>query len=247
MEKTYIVTGALEGGIGEAITNMLLSEGFKVIGTYEESLEEKVESFNNENLTLFKVDHSNKESLEKFVNQLSNREINGLINAQMFFNMENPNNIDYNLWEKSMNVNLITPNFLTTKLKSNFLDNSSIVTITSTEGFTGSFGASAYASSKAAIHNLTKTLANNFGSKNIRVNALAAGWIGGVMDTDEIFNMSRKITPLGRLGDPKEIASVVKFLLSEDSSFVNGTTITVDGGYSGVDTISQYEYESSLE
>ena len=68
--------------------------------------------------------------------------------------------------------------------------------------------------------------------------------VGGVMDTDEVFNMSRAITPLGRLGSPEEIASVVAFLVSDDASFVNGTVVTADGGYSGVDTIAKYEFDS---
>ena len=65
------------------------------------------------------------------------------------------------------------------------------------------------------------------------------------MDTDEVFNMSRKITPLERLGDPNEVANVVSFLLSQDSSFVNGTVIVADGGYSGVDAIAKYEFDDS--
>ena len=83
---------------------------------------------------------------------------------------------------------------------------SSIVIITSTEAYRGSYGASAYAATKAAIHNLVRTLANNLGQRGIRINALPAGWIGGEMDTDEVFNKSRSLTPLGRLGTDEEIA-----------------------------------------
>ena len=57
--------------------------------------------------------------------------------------------------------------------------------------------------------------------------------------------MSKKITPLGRLGKPEEIAAVINFLLSMESSFINGSVITVDGGYFGVDTIAKYEFEQS--
>ena len=123
-------------------------------------------------------------------------------------------------------------------------EGASFVTVTSTEGFVGSFGAAGYAATKAALHNLVKTHANNLGHLKVRANAVAAGWIGGVMDTDEVFNMSRKITPLRRLGDPKEIAAVVNFLLSQESSFITGATIVADGGYTCVDTISQHEYET---
>ena len=169
--------------------------------------------------------------------------VNDLV-AQMFFNMENQEKFDYDTWDKSLAVNISMPNFLYHELKTKFIDGASIVTVTSTEGFTGSYGASAYAASKAFIHNLVKTHANLLGKRNIRSNAVAAGWIGGVMDTDDVFNMSRQITPLGRLGRPEEIAEIVSFLISNKSSLINGETIVADGGYSGVDQISKFEFES---
>jgi len=244
--KIYVVTGALESGIGETITKKLLSEGHIVLGTYESSLSSKLESeySNIKNLILFEVDHASKDSLQEFVNNISQYKIDGIVNSQMFFNMENLENFDHEVWNNSIAINLTAPNFLIHKLKNNMRDASSIVIISSIEGFIGSFGASAYSSTKAAIHNLVMSHANNLGANNIRINAIAAGWIGGVMDTDEIFNMSRKITPLKRLGTPEEISSVVNFLLSDESSFIHGTTIKVDGGYSCVDTISKYEYEA---
>jgi NAD(P)-dependent dehydrogenase (short-subunit alcohol dehydrogenase family) len=159
--------------------------------------------------------------------------------------MEDPDNFDHDTWERSLAVNLTAPNYLVRELQSRLEEGASIVTITSTEGFIGSFGASAYAATKAAIHNLTKTWANTLGKRNIRANAVAAGWIGGVMDTDEVFNMSRTITPLGRLGSPEEVAEVVAFLVSKNSSFINGATIVVDGGYTGVDTISKHEFQAN--
>ena len=73
-----------------------------------------------------------------------------------------------------------------------------------------------------------------------------AGWIGGEMDKDEIFNKSRSMPPLGRLGTDEEIANVTCFLLSKESSFVNGTTIIADGGYLCSDPLSKYEFEDTF-
>jgi len=244
--KKYIVIGALEDGIGEAITKDLLTQGYNVVGTFEQNtLKEKVSEYTNiSNLELFEVNHSDLSSLKTFVSKIKGNSFDGIINVQMFFNMENLKDFDYTLWNKSLAINLTAPNFLIHELKSQMNNPSSIVIITSIEGFIGSFGASAYASTKSAMHNLVMTHANNLGQNNIRINAIAAGWIGGVMDTDEIFNMSRKITPLGRLGTPEEIASITNFLLSEKSSFIHGTTIKADGGYSCVDSISKFEFEA---
>ena len=244
--KKYVVTGAVKHGIGEAVTRRLLAEGNIVVGTYEKDLEKEAISMRGEfpSLTLAEVDHSSRQSLLSFTSGLSGEELNGLVNVEMFFAMEDVENFDHDLWDKSLAINLSAPNILAHELKSKLTNGSSIVTVTSTEAFIGSFGASAYAATKAAVHNLTKTLANNLGDRDIRVNVVAPGWIGGVMDTDEVFNMSRRITPLRRLGEPEEVASVVWFLLSDESTFVNGTVITVDGGYSGVDTISKFEFQA---
>jgi NAD(P)-dependent dehydrogenase (short-subunit alcohol dehydrogenase family) len=249
MRPIVIVTGAAKPGYGEAITRRLMREGKQVIGTYEVDNREMADSLQKElgsSLRLVEVEHANRSSLAAFCAGLPT-EIHGLVNGQFYFSMEKPDKFDHEEWDRSLAVNLTAPNFLVHELKARLREGSSIVTVTSTEGFSGSFGASAYAATKAAMHNLTKTLANNLGSRRIRVNAVAAGWIGGVMDTDEVFNMSRRITPLARLGAPEEIAAVVSFLLSEESSFVNGSTLTVDGGYSGVDTISKYEFEQAAK
>ena len=160
--------------------------------------------------------------------------------------MENPDKFDHEIWDKSIAINLTAPNYLVHELKEQMNAGSSIVIMTSTEGFRGSYGASAYAATKAAIHNLVMTLANNLGKRSIRINALPAGWIGGEMDTDEIFNKSRSLTPLGRLGTDEEIANIAYFLFSKESSFVNGTTIVADGGYICSDPLSQYEYNDTF-
>jgi NAD(P)-dependent dehydrogenase (short-subunit alcohol dehydrogenase family) len=171
------------------------------------------------------------------------RPLSALVNAQFYFAMEDPTHFEFSLWDRSLAVNLTAPAYLFHRLR--FVADASVITVTSTEGFTGSFGASAYAATKAAVHNLTKSLANIGGARAVRVNAVAAGWIGGVMDTDEVFNLSRSITPLGRLGRADEIAAVVAFLLSAESAFVNGTVLVADGGYTGVDIIAKYEFEAS--
>ncbi len=245
-----IVIGAAKPGYAESITRKLIKNGFKVIGTYDCEFEENArklrEEFSSGELILKSLDLSSRMELKTFVDEIDER-IDALVFAQFYFNMENPDEFNHDIWDKSIAINLTAPNYLVHELKNIMNVGSSIVILTSTEGFRGSYGASAYAATKAAIHNLVKTLANNLGKRGIRINALPAGWIGGEMDTDEIFNKSRSMTPLGRLGSDEEIANVTYFLLSKESSFVNGTTLITDGGYLCSDPLSKYEFEDSLE
>ena len=243
-----VVIGAAKPGYAESITRRLIREGYSVIGTFDEEFADNARKmqaeFSSNELTLQQLDLSSRDQLEQFVKAVDEN-ISGMIFAQFFFYMEDPNNFDHLMWDKSLAINLTAPNYLVHELKGHMLPGSSIVIITSTEAYRGSYGASAYAATKAAIHNLVKTLANNLGEHGIRINALPAGWIGGEMDTDEIFNKSRSLTPLGRLGTDEEISNVAFFLFSKESSFINGTTIVADGGYLGSDPLSKYEFEDS--
>ena len=246
----FVVIGAAKSGYAETITRMLINEGHSVIGTYDEDYVENADKmkkeYKPEQLNLSQVDLASRSELDRFVKSID-LQIDGMVFAQFFFEMENPDMFDFEIWDKSLAINLTAPNYLVHELKSQMNFGSSIVIITSTEGFRGSYGASAYAATKAAIHNLVKTLANNLGKRGIRINALPAGWIGGEMDTDEIFNKSRKLTPLSRLGKDEEIANTALFLLSNKSSFINGTTIVVDGGYLCSDPLSKYEFEDTFK
>jgi NAD(P)-dependent dehydrogenase (short-subunit alcohol dehydrogenase family) len=248
--KKVIIIGAAKSGYAEAITRKMIAENIFVIGTYNDEYKSNADmlanEFSDKQILLKSLDLSSKKSLQEFVQSI-NSNIDGIIYAHFFFAMEDPDAFDHDIWDKSLAENLTAPNFLIHELKDKMNSGSSNIIITSTEAYRGSYGASAYSATKAAIHNLVKSLANNLGKRNIRINALPAGWIGGEMDTDEIFNKSKELTPLKRLGSAEEIASVVSFLFSGKSSFINGTTITVDGGYSGSDPLSKYEFDETFK
>ena len=108
-----------------------------------------------------------------------------------------------------------------------------IINISSVSGVTGQAGQTNYSSSKAGLIGFTKALAKELGSRNITVNAVAPGFIETVLTVDlpeEIKDFSLKMTPLGRFGVPQDIANAVAFLASEESSFITGVTLQVDGG-----------------
>ena len=244
MNKCAIVFGANVNGNGKAVAERLNADGYQVVPlTHEDGCGEPKETVSGEVI----VDMANGHALVRACGILRKHGPSAVVFADFFFAMEDPSNFDHDLWTKNIAINLTAPSILFREILPAIPDGGSFVVITSTEAFMGSFGASAYAASKAGIHNLVKSLANTAGARGIRVNAVAAGWIGGVMDTDEVFNMSRRITPLGRLGLPSEVGAATAFLLGPDASFVNGTVLVVDGGYSGVDTISKYEFEATLK
>jgi NAD(P)-dependent dehydrogenase (short-subunit alcohol dehydrogenase family) len=243
--RSAVITGAASEGIGAAITRRLAADGYSVLGSFESEDSARAEELLAEvdDLQLLEIDHADPAGLDALLNAIE-APVSTLVNAQFFFAMETPGNFDLAQWERSLAVNLTAPLYLFNHLKGRFADPASVTIITSTEAFRGSFGASAYAATKAAVHNATMTMANLGGPEGVRVNSVAAGWIGGVMDTDEVFNMSRSVTPLGRLGSPEEVAACASFLASSDASFVNGSVLVADGGYLGVDSIAKFEFEA---
>ncbi len=112
----------------------------------------------------------------------------------------------------------------------------SIVNISSVSGMLGNKGRSAYGSSKGAVNQLTRILSTEFAPKGIRINAVAPGAIDTPMSravhTDDVRNQWHERIPQGRYGAPREIASAVAYLISDDASYVTGQILAVDGGFS---------------
>ncbi|MFI8771881.1 SDR family NAD(P)-dependent oxidoreductase [Gordonia sp. NPDC062954] len=240
-----IVFGAAKPGIGQAVTTRLIAEQNSVVGVYNPADADETSEFREKNKIVEWISINTFDPQETVDKVTAITDIDAAIHADMYFTMERATSFDIDSWQKSLAANLTTPKIIGHAAQTFWPSCSSVVFVTSSEANTGSFGAHAYAATKAAVHNLTKSLANVAAGRT-RYNSVAAGWIGGVMDTDEVFNRSREVTPMGRLGSPEEIAATVSWLLGSESSFVNGTTVFADGGYTGVDTISKFEYFDSF-
>lgn len=243
MKKTCLITG-VSRGIGRAVAEQLSKEGNLIYGTYNTGIKE-AESLKKiiPTISLFQVDLGNRNQTLDFVANLSNTKFDAIINNAGVLIFEDFEKFTLDTWDKVFNVNLIAPLILSHGLRNNIISGGSIVNIVSTDGLTGSFKSMAYSASKAALINLTKSLANVYGPKNIRVNAIAPRFVGTGMDSPAL-PVAISMTPLGRIASYEEIANVVSFLVSDKARFINGETITVDGGYAGVDSIMKKESES---
>jgi 3-oxoacyl-[acyl-carrier protein] reductase len=138
-------------------------------------------------------------------------------------------------WDSVLNINLRGTFLFTRAAARPMMKNRQgrIINIASVSGLKGNPGQANYSASKAGVIGLTRTVARELASRNITVNAVAPGFIATDMTAalgEEILQEVRKQIPLGRLGDPQDVADAVLFLASDAASFVTGHVLTVDGG-----------------
>ena len=235
--KNIIVTGA-SGGIGNAIIKKLYEAGANILasGTRIEKLEELKMNF--ENIKVLKFDISQSDKIEEFIENATNDlggSLDGIINNAGITQDNLAIRMSLDEWQKVININL-TSTFLMSKFSiKKMLKNKSgkIVNITSVVGHTGNLGQANYTASKAGIVAMSKSLAIEYAKKNINVNCISPGFIKTAM-TDKIDEKFKEVIiskiPSARLGKPEDVANAVLFLSSDQSNYINGETIHVNGG-----------------
>ena len=235
--KNIIVTGA-SGGIGNAIIKKLNQAGANILasGTRLEKLEKLKKNF--ENIKILKFDISQKDKIEEFIENATNNLGGGLdciVNNAGITQDNLAIRMSLDEWQKVININL-TSTFLMCKFAiKKMLKNKSgkIVNITSVVGHTGNLGQANYTASKAGIVAMSKSLAIEYAKKNININCISPGFIKTAM-TDKIDEKFKEVIvskiPSARLGEPEDIANAVYFLSSDQSNYINGETIHVNGG-----------------
>ncbi len=235
--KKIIITGAT-GGIGHSIVKSLSESGAKILatGTRLEKLEELKSKFKNTDF--LKFDISKGEEIEGFIENATKQLGGGLdclINNAGITqdNLAIRMNIDE--WKKVIDINL-TSTFLLSKFAiKKMLKNKygKIINITSVVGHTGNLGQTNYTASKAGIVAMSKSLAIEYAKKNININCISPGFIKTEM-TDKIDEKYKETIiskiPSSRLGAPEDVANAVLFLASDQSNYINGETIHVNGG-----------------
>ena len=235
--KKIIVTGA-SGGIGNAIIKKLYEADATILasGTRIEKLEKLKKNFKN--IKILKFDISQSDKIEEFIENATNElgeSLDCIINNAGITQDNLAIRMSLDEWQNVIDINL-TSTFLMSKFAiKKMLKNKSgkIVNITSVVGHTGNLGQANYTASKAGIIAMSKSLAIEYAKKNINVNCISPGFIKTAM-TDKLDDKFKEAIiskiPSARLGDPDDIANAVLFLCSNQSDYINGETLHVNGG-----------------
>ena len=232
-----ILTGAT-GVIGNSILDKLISAGSNVLatGSNEEKLKKIQDKYKK--INVLKFDISNHKNIDKFVedcNNILSNKIDVLINNAGITQDNLSIRMKEEEWKKVIDINL-TSNFLITKnvikkmLKSK---KGKIINVTSVVGHTGNIGQANYAASKAGIIAMSKSLATEYGKKNITVNSVSPGFIISDMTakiSEEHTDFMKSRISLNKFGSPEDVANTIAFLSSNLSDYITGETIHVNGG-----------------
>ena len=239
--KTAIVTGGSRG-IGEAIVKLFLSEGANIYslsrseGKSYNEFKKQAES-NGSFFKWLKTDMSDRESIKNTLSEILKESASidilvnnaGITRDGFIFRMKDED------WDDVISTNLTSAFELCRGLARTMIKqkSGSIINTSSVVGLMGNAGQVNYSASKAGLIGLTKSLAKELASKAVRVNAVAPGFIDTSM-TEALGDAAREalenIIPLKRTGKPEEIAQAVLFLASDNSSYITGQVLAIDGG-----------------
>jgi 3-oxoacyl-[acyl-carrier protein] reductase len=242
-KKVALVTGA-NSGIGEAVALYLAEEGADVVVNYLQNTSEaekvvkEIQAMGRKALAV-KADVSSsadvKAMFEQIIREFSTLDI--LVNNAGIGNFASTVDMKDDVWNKMLGVHLYGTMNCTREALKIMLKNKSgkIINIASICGITGCLGAAHYSAAKGGIMGYTHAVAREVISQGINVNAVAPGYIdtpmlSGAGMTDELLKQLLSQIPIGRLGKPREIASLVAYLASDDASFMVGQVISPNGG-----------------
>ena len=232
--KTALVTGATRG-IGKAIAKKLKADNYKVLGTA--TSDSGVDTLNSNDIEGYLLDLNSKDSIENFWSKLEsdNKTISVLVNNAGITRDNIILRMSDEEWSDIMNVHLygtfqLSKRALKMMLKKKW---GRIINISSASASIGNRGQSNYAAAKAGVEAFTKSLAKEVGKRDITINAVAPGFISTDMtENNKGVNADHlvKEIPLGRFGDPEEVASLISFMCSDGASYITGQTIHINGG-----------------
>ena len=237
-DKIILITGA-NRGIGHNILKKIATCGYTVIGTSRskngaDMITDAIKDSNGKGVVM---DVTNQDSINTSVNQIKEDYgvIYGLVNNAGITNDNLLMRMSDEQWNSVIETNLTSLYRVTKSVVKDMMKarTGRIVNIGSIVGVMGNAGQSNYSATKSGLLGFTKSLARELSSRNINVNAVSPGFIDTDMtkalSDDQIESLTKNI-PLGRIASPDEVSSVVAFLLSDDSSYITGENINVNGG-----------------
>lgn len=239
--KWVLITGAL-GGIGQALVKEYLNNGYSVIATDIKQPVEQVENvdFIVLDLAEFAKNHEYANSFYKQVQQVTQGEsISALVNNAAVQILAHSSKLDRKQWQSSFDVNLTAPFFLSQLFLDDLAKSSgAIVNISSIHSTQTKKDFVAYATTKAALSSMTRNMVLDVGDK-VRINAIEPAAIAtemlkaGFEGKEERYRQLEAYHPIGRIGEPEEIAKLALFLCSDKSRFLQGACISATGGIHG--------------
>lgn len=241
--KVAVVTGASKG-IGASIALHLAKEGASVVVNYSSSKEgaEKLVSEITKNggkAIAIHANVANPKDIEKLFSETKKTfgKLDILVNNAGIYEFVPIEELTVEHYHKTFDLNVLGLLLVTKEALKYFGSSGSIVNISSIVSKYSMANASVYSASKAAVDAITKSLGQELGPRNIRVNSVNPGMIetegtqtAGILDSEMRKNVELQ-TPLGRIGRPEDIASAVIFLASDDASWITGETLFITGGY----------------
>ncbi len=236
--RTALITGASRG-IGSAIARSLHGAGAEIIisGSQKETLEEFAATLGNQRVHILPADLSQRDSVDDLLKGLGSHSLNVdvLVNNAGITRDNLAVRIKDSDWDDVLEVNLTSAYRITRGLLRGMMKKrwGRIINITSIVGTTGNPGQINYCAAKAGMTGMTKSLAQEVASRGITVNCVAPGFIDTAMTSNLTEDQKSRINtniPMGRMGSSDDVATAVKFLVSDDSAYITGQTLHVNGG-----------------
>ena len=236
MSRIAVVTGGTRG-IGAAIAKALKEAGHTVAATYQGNEEAAHKFMAETGITCFKFNVGDEASVEEGIKQITETlgPIDIVVNNAGITRDAFLHKMGADSWDAVIQTNLTSCFYMCRAVISSMRERGygRIVNISSINGQKGQMGQTNYAAAKAGMIGFTKALAQENAAKGITVNAIAPGYVATEMVSaidDSILEKIVKQIPVGRLGTPEDIARCVTFLASEESSWITGSTISINGG-----------------